>query len=126
MTTPTADLWHHYGRTRHATDRAVPDRFSWSWSWSWSQDSGPGAAVLGARTPDGEVAGMRRWVLQEQVWPNPSTRRASPDQHADAARRDRTARRRRTPGDRVPHGPVRRVAPRCGHWQNGHACYGSQ
>lgn len=71
MTTPTADLWHHYGRTRHATDRAVPDRFSWSWSWSWSQDSGPGAAVLGARTPDGEVAGMRRWVLQEQVWPNP-------------------------------------------------------
>ncbi|MFB6752515.1 hypothetical protein ACFCX6_16425 [Streptomyces sp. NPDC056353] len=99
---PTADLWHHYGRTRHAPDRAVPDRFS----WSWSQDSGPGAAVLGditgrrvadlgagaarhaahlavhhrpahpavqhteigARTPDGEVAGTRRWVLQEQVW----------------------------------------------------------
>ncbi|MFJ6917267.1 hypothetical protein ACIQUX_25395 [Streptomyces sp. NPDC101133] len=23
---------------------------------------------IGARTPDGEVAGMRRWVLQEQVW----------------------------------------------------------
>ncbi|MGW4951490.1 class I SAM-dependent methyltransferase [Streptomyces parvulus] len=37
------DLWHHYGRTRHATDRTVPDRFL----WSWGQDVGPGAEALG-------------------------------------------------------------------------------
>ncbi|HEY9440526.1 MAG TPA: class I SAM-dependent methyltransferase, partial [Streptomyces sp.] len=41
--TNTADLWHHYGRTRAATDRTVPHDFR----WSWSQDSGPGAEVLG-------------------------------------------------------------------------------
>ncbi|MDH6523468.1 hypothetical protein M2163_000027 [Streptomyces sp. SAI-135] len=28
VTTSTADLWHHYGRARAATDRTVPDRFS--------------------------------------------------------------------------------------------------
>ncbi|GAB3667219.1 hypothetical protein GCM10028832_43580 [Streptomyces sparsus] len=27
----TADLWHHYGRARHAVDRAVYDRFRWTW-----------------------------------------------------------------------------------------------
>ncbi|WP_328349192.1 class I SAM-dependent methyltransferase [Streptomyces sp. NBC_00445] len=43
MTTSTADLWHHYGRTRAASDRAVPDGFY----WAWGQDSGPGAEVLG-------------------------------------------------------------------------------
>ncbi|NSL43677.1 class I SAM-dependent methyltransferase [Streptomyces sp. 8P21H-1] len=41
--TRTADLWHHYGRTRHTIDRTVPDRFF----WNWSQDSGPGAETLG-------------------------------------------------------------------------------
>ncbi|ONK11107.1 class I SAM-dependent methyltransferase [Streptomyces sp. MP131-18] len=44
--TTTADLWYHYGRTRHATDRAVPDAFR----WSWSQHSGPGPEVLGDLT----------------------------------------------------------------------------
>ncbi|MFD8325127.1 methyltransferase domain-containing protein [Streptomyces lydicus] len=46
METTTADLWHHYGRTRAATDRAVPDAFR----WSWGQDSGPGAELLGDLT----------------------------------------------------------------------------
>ncbi|MFI6340504.1 hypothetical protein [Streptomyces sp. NPDC050535] len=41
--TRTADLWHHYGRTRHATDRAVSGGFH----WNWGQDSGPGAELLG-------------------------------------------------------------------------------
>ncbi|MFE9687770.1 hypothetical protein [Streptomyces sp. NPDC006285] len=27
MTVPTTDFWHHYGRTRNATDHTVPDRF---------------------------------------------------------------------------------------------------
>ncbi|MFI2427890.1 class I SAM-dependent methyltransferase [Streptomyces sp. NPDC018955] len=40
----SADLWHHYGRTRHATDRTVPDTFR----WAWGQDRGPGPDVLGA------------------------------------------------------------------------------
>ncbi len=43
MTISTSDLWHHYGRTRHATDRTVPDRFF----WSWGQDGGPGVEALG-------------------------------------------------------------------------------
>ncbi len=47
--TTTADLWHRYGRTRYATDRAVPDAFR----WNWSQDSGPGPEVLG------ELTGLR-------------------------------------------------------------------
>ncbi|MFI7320339.1 class I SAM-dependent methyltransferase [Streptomyces venezuelae] len=41
--TTTADLWHHYGRTRAERDRAVPDAFH----WIWSQDGGPGCEVLG-------------------------------------------------------------------------------
>ncbi|MFJ9752974.1 class I SAM-dependent methyltransferase [Streptomyces chartreusis] len=41
--TTTPDLWHHYGRTRAATDRDVPDSFY----WTWEQDSGPGAEALG-------------------------------------------------------------------------------
>jgi SAM-dependent methyltransferase len=44
--TTTADLWHHYGRSRAATDRAVPDAFH----WSWDQASGPGPEVLGDLT----------------------------------------------------------------------------
>ncbi|MET7701093.1 class I SAM-dependent methyltransferase [Streptomyces sp. NPDC005485] len=43
VTTSTADLWHHYGRARAASDRGVPDGFY----WAWGQDAGPGAEVLG-------------------------------------------------------------------------------
>lgn len=43
MTTPSPDLWHHYGRSRAARDRAVPGTFH----WNWSQDGGPGAEALG-------------------------------------------------------------------------------
>ena len=43
MTTTPSDLWHHYGRTRAESDRAIPDTFH----WNWSQDSGPGPEVLG-------------------------------------------------------------------------------
>ncbi|MFF8789192.1 class I SAM-dependent methyltransferase [Streptomyces sp. NPDC015125] len=43
VTTTSTDLWHHYGRTRAATDRAVPATFH----WNWSQDGGPGAELLG-------------------------------------------------------------------------------
>ncbi|MEU2086631.1 class I SAM-dependent methyltransferase [Streptomyces albus] len=46
MTTTTADLWHHYGRTRAERDRAVPDTFR----WSWGQDAGPGPELLGDLT----------------------------------------------------------------------------
>ncbi|NDZ80373.1 class I SAM-dependent methyltransferase [Streptomyces sp. SID10853] len=46
MTTTAADLWHHYGRERAATDRSVPETFS----WAWSQDGGPGAEALGDLT----------------------------------------------------------------------------
>ncbi|MFF2144387.1 class I SAM-dependent methyltransferase [Kitasatospora sp. NPDC058190] len=40
------DLWHHHGRTRSSTDRAVPDSFS----WVWAQDGGPGTEMLGDLT----------------------------------------------------------------------------
>ncbi|NUP40087.1 MAG: class I SAM-dependent methyltransferase [Streptomyces sp.] len=46
VTTTSADLWHHYGRTRADHDRAVPEAFR----WIWSQDAGPGAEVLGDLT----------------------------------------------------------------------------
>ncbi len=46
MTTATPDLWHHYGRSRAASDRAVPAAFR----WSWSQDGGPGTEILGDLT----------------------------------------------------------------------------
>ncbi|MFI1508224.1 methyltransferase domain-containing protein [Streptomyces sp. NPDC020597] len=46
MTTSTADLWHHYGRARAISDRAVPDVFY----WSWGQDAGPGPEALGDLT----------------------------------------------------------------------------
>ncbi|MFE4829921.1 methyltransferase domain-containing protein [Streptomyces sp. NPDC056672] len=45
-TTTPPDLWHHYGRARAATDRAVPGRIY----WTWGQDSGPGADILGDLT----------------------------------------------------------------------------
>ncbi|MFI6153557.1 class I SAM-dependent methyltransferase [Kitasatospora sp. NPDC051170] len=40
---PAPDLWHHYGRARSETDRAVPGTFH----WVWDQHGGPGAEVLG-------------------------------------------------------------------------------
>lgn len=46
MTTPSPDLWHHYGRTRARSDRAVPPFFS----WVWDQGGGPGAEVMGDLT----------------------------------------------------------------------------
>ncbi|MEU9601689.1 hypothetical protein AB0E06_33390 [Streptomyces sp. NPDC048109] len=82
---------------------------------------------IGARTPDGEVAGMRRWVLQEQVWVKLLDEAGFPrisTQTLPGGTGPRAAHALLV--DRVPHGPVRRVAPRCGHWQSGHACYGSQ
>lgn len=42
----TTDLWHYYGRVRAATDRAVPETFS----WVWNQDGGPGPEVMGDLT----------------------------------------------------------------------------
>lgn len=51
VTATAADVWHHYGRIRAATDRTVPAEFR----WSWSQDSGPGAEVLGDLT--GRIVG---------------------------------------------------------------------
>ncbi|QEV50292.1 class I SAM-dependent methyltransferase [Streptomyces platensis] len=51
VTTNTTDLWHHYGRTRAATDRTVPEAFH----WTWSQDGGPGPEALGDLT--GRVVG---------------------------------------------------------------------
>ncbi|MFJ3694683.1 class I SAM-dependent methyltransferase [Streptomyces sp. NPDC090052] len=44
--TTSADLWHHYGRTRAATDQAVPETFY----WAWGQDGGPGSEALGDLT----------------------------------------------------------------------------
>ncbi|MBB5800144.1 class I SAM-dependent methyltransferase [Streptomyces caelestis] len=46
MTSSTADLWHHYGRTRVGTDREVPVAFY----WNWGQDAGPGPEILGDLT----------------------------------------------------------------------------
>ncbi len=87
MTTPPADLWHHYGRARHATDRAVPDAFR----WSWSQDSGPGAAALGDVTGlhVGDLgAGTARHAAHLALHHQPAridAVDASPAQHAMAA-----------------------------------------
>ncbi|PJN36633.1 SAM-dependent methyltransferase [Streptomyces sp. CB02959] len=86
MTTPTADLWHHYGRARHATDRAVPDTFH----WGWSQGSGPGPEVLGDLTGlhVGDVgAGTARHAAYLALHHGPAridAVDASPAQHAMA------------------------------------------
>ncbi|MGC9499237.1 SAM-dependent methyltransferase [Streptomyces sp. WG7] len=86
VTIPTADLWHHYGRTRHATDRIVPDRFF----WSWGQDSGPGAETLGDITGRrvGDLgAGAARHAAHLAVHHRPARIVAvdsSPAQHAMA------------------------------------------
>ncbi|MDQ0771564.1 SAM-dependent methyltransferase [Streptomyces aurantiacus] len=74
--TRTADLWHHYGRTRHTTDRTVPERFF----WSWGQDSGPGAEALG------DVTGRHAVHLAVHHQPAHITAvDASPAQHAMAS-----------------------------------------
>ncbi|WP_217196212.1 class I SAM-dependent methyltransferase [Streptomyces buecherae] len=41
------DLWHHYGRERATSERAVPAAFHWTWDQGRGQDTGPGAEVLG-------------------------------------------------------------------------------
>lgn len=84
--TRTADLWHHYGRTRHTTDRAVPDRFC----WNWGQDSGPGAELLGdvtGRSLGDLGAGAARHAAHLAVHHQPARIVAvdsSPAQHAMA------------------------------------------
>ncbi|MGK7235772.1 class I SAM-dependent methyltransferase [Streptomyces hygroscopicus] len=86
MTIPTTDLWHHYGRTRHATDRSVPEGFA----WSWGQDSGPGAEALGDVTGlcVGDLgAGAARHAAHLAVRHQPArivAVDASPAQHAMA------------------------------------------
>ncbi|MFH8977947.1 class I SAM-dependent methyltransferase [Streptomyces sp. NPDC017890] len=86
VTITPADLWHHYGRTRHATDRTVPDRFF----WSWSQDGGPGAEALGDITGRriGDLgAGAARHAAHLAVHHRPArivAVDASPSQHAMA------------------------------------------
>jgi SAM-dependent methyltransferase len=86
VTIPTADLWHHHGRTRHATDRTVPDRFF----WNWGQDSGPGAEALGDLTGRrvGDLgAGAARHAAHLAVHHRPArvvAVDASPAQHAMA------------------------------------------
>ncbi|MFB7091118.1 class I SAM-dependent methyltransferase [Streptomyces sp. NPDC056296] len=83
---PTADLWHHYGRTRHATDRTVPAHFF----WSWGQDSGPGVEVLGditGRSVGDLGAGAARHAAHLAVHHQPARITAvdaSPAQHAMA------------------------------------------
>jgi SAM-dependent methyltransferase len=44
--TSTEDLWHHYGRARASSDRAVPETFF----WNWEQNAGPGPEILGDLT----------------------------------------------------------------------------
>ncbi|GHA71883.1 hypothetical protein GCM10010372_83510 [Streptomyces tauricus] len=86
MTVPTTDLWHHYGRTRNATDHAVPDRFL----WTWSQDSGPGTGLLGTVTGRcvGDLgAGAARHAAHLAVHHRPAridAVDASPAQHTTA------------------------------------------
>ncbi len=87
VTTHTADLWHHYGRTRHTTDPPVPDRFF----WNWGQDSGPGAEALGDVTGRcvGDLgAGTARHAAHLAVHHQPAhitAVDASPAQHAMAS-----------------------------------------
>ncbi|MGW1271561.1 class I SAM-dependent methyltransferase [Streptomyces sp. NPDC002491] len=86
MTTSTADLWHHYGRARAASDRAVPAAFS----WNWGQNGGPGAEVLGELTGRraGDVgAGTARHAAHLAIHHRPASVTAvdaSPAQHAMA------------------------------------------
>ncbi|MFF4961149.1 methyltransferase domain-containing protein [Streptomyces sp. NPDC001222] len=86
VTTSTADLWHHYGRARATSDRAVPGTFY----WSWGQDAGPGPEVLGDLTGRcvGDLgAGAARHAAHLAVHHQPAQVTAidaSPAQHAMA------------------------------------------
>lgn len=40
--TATPDLWHHYGRGRATSERAVPAAFHWTWGQGRGEDTGPG------------------------------------------------------------------------------------
>ncbi|MFI1392665.1 class I SAM-dependent methyltransferase [Streptomyces griseoaurantiacus] len=86
VTTPAADLWHHYGRARRALDRTVPDRFF----WNWGQNAGPGAEILGDVTGRcvGDLgAGAARHAAHLAVHHRPSrvvAVDASPAQHTMA------------------------------------------
>jgi SAM-dependent methyltransferase len=86
VTTRTADLWHHYGRARAASDRAVPGTFY----WSWGQAAGPGPEVLGDLTGRcvGDLgAGAARHAAYLAVHHQPAhitAIDASPAQHAMA------------------------------------------
>ncbi|MDX2802101.1 MULTISPECIES: class I SAM-dependent methyltransferase [Streptomyces] len=87
VTTSTADFWHHYGRARATSDRAVPGTFY----WSWGQDAGPGPEVLGELTGRcaGDLgAGTSRHAAHLAVHHQPArvvAVDASPAQHAMAA-----------------------------------------
>jgi SAM-dependent methyltransferase len=86
VTTSTADLWHHYGRARATSDRAVPDTFY----WSWGQDAGPGTEVLADLTGRcvGDLgAGAARHAAHLAIHHQPArvvAVDASPAQHAMA------------------------------------------
>jgi SAM-dependent methyltransferase len=86
VTTSTADLWHHYGRARATSDRAVPGTFY----WSWGQDAGPGPEVLGdliGRCVGDLGAGAARHAAHLAVHHQPAQVTAidvSPAQHAMA------------------------------------------
>ncbi|MFG2638980.1 methyltransferase domain-containing protein [Streptomyces sp. NPDC048362] len=86
VTTSTADLWHHYGRARATSDRAVPGTFS----WNWGQNAGPGPEVLGDLTGRcvGDLgAGAARHAAHLAVHHQPAqviALDASPAQHAMA------------------------------------------
>ncbi|MFF8196746.1 class I SAM-dependent methyltransferase [Streptomyces bobili] len=86
VTTSTADLWHHYGRARATSDRAVPGTFY----WNWGQNAGPGPEVLGDLTGRcvGDLgAGAARHAAHLAVHHQPAqviAVDASPAQHAMA------------------------------------------
>jgi SAM-dependent methyltransferase len=86
VTTSTPDLWHHYGRARAASDRAVPGTFY----WNWGQDAGPGVELLGDLTGRcvGDLgAGAARHAAHLAVHHQPGrviAIDASPAQHAMA------------------------------------------
>ncbi|MFF8285026.1 class I SAM-dependent methyltransferase [Streptomyces albus] len=81
--TTTPDLWHHYGRARHTSDRAVPGHFA----WTWSQQGGPGPEVLGdltGRTVGDLGAGAARHAAHLAAHHSPARVEAidaSPAQH---------------------------------------------
>lgn len=86
MTTTPTDLWHHYGRTRTAHDRTIPETFH----WDWNQDSSPGPEALGdlTRRRVGDLgAGSARHAAHLATHHQPhriTAIDASPAQHAMA------------------------------------------